>query len=102
MATLNPATGRFRLPARRREAAGGPVSCGGTTPHTPRRNSPARLPPLRWSSAQGPGPDPVRAAVAPLLAAHRAARPDGALLGSAEAELLRGYAVAERLHRGQL
>ncbi|WP_433473274.1 RelA/SpoT family protein [Spirillospora sp. CA-142024] len=71
MATLNPATGRFRLPARRREAAGG-------------------------------GPDPVRAALAPLLAAHRAAHPDAARPGSAEAELLRGYAVAERLHRGQL
>lgn len=71
MATLNPATGRFRLPARRREEAGG-------------------------------GPDPVRAALAPLLAAHRAAHPGGPLPGAAEAELLRGYAVAERMHRGQL
>nr|WP_241756108.1 HD domain-containing protein [Actinomadura sp. RB99] len=41
--------------------------------------------------------DPVRPAVAPLLAVHRSACP-----GGDEAELLRGYAVAERLHRGQL
>ncbi|TDD90411.1 bifunctional (p)ppGpp synthetase/guanosine-3',5'-bis(diphosphate) 3'-pyrophosphohydrolase [Actinomadura darangshiensis] len=46
--------------------------------------------------------DPVRAALAPLLAAHRAAHPGSALPGSAEAELRHGYAVAERLHRGQL
>ncbi|MCP9978558.1 RelA/SpoT family protein [Actinomadura madurae] len=72
MATLNPATGRFRIP------------------------------PLRWGSATGARPDPVRAAVAPLLAAHRAAQPGAALPGTAEAELLRGYTVAERLHRGQL
>ncbi|TDD29382.1 bifunctional (p)ppGpp synthetase/guanosine-3',5'-bis(diphosphate) 3'-pyrophosphohydrolase [Actinomadura sp. KC06] len=65
MATLNPAKGRFRLPARRREASG--------------------------------GQDPVRPALAPLLAAHRAAYP-----GADEAELLHGYEVAERLHRGQL
>ncbi|MFI0448700.1 RelA/SpoT family protein [Actinomadura sp. 6N118] len=38
-----------------------------------------------------------RSAMAPLLAAHRSASPAGD-----EAELLRGYEVAERLHRGQL
>ncbi|WP_242886664.1 RelA/SpoT family protein [Actinomadura litoris] len=74
MATLDPANGtpgittatpgRFRLPLRRRAAA---------------------------------GDGPVRAALAPLLSAHRAAHP-----GADQAELLRGYAVAERLHRGQL
>ncbi|TYB38423.1 RelA/SpoT family protein [Actinomadura chibensis] len=53
-------------------------------------------PPVRRGEASG-GPDPVRAALAPLLAAHRTACP-----GADEAELLRGYAVAERLHRGQL
>ncbi|KAB2346555.1 RelA/SpoT family protein [Actinomadura rudentiformis] len=41
--------------------------------------------------------DAVRSAMAPLLAAHRSACPAGD-----EAELLRGYEVAERLHRGQL
>ncbi|MBT2211105.1 bifunctional (p)ppGpp synthetase/guanosine-3',5'-bis(diphosphate) 3'-pyrophosphohydrolase [Actinomadura sp. NEAU-AAG7] len=74
MATLDPANGtpgittatpgRFRLPLRRRAAA---------------------------------GDGPVRAALAPLLSAHQAAHP-----GADQAELLRGYAVAERLHRGQL
>ncbi|WP_131742534.1 RelA/SpoT family protein, partial [Actinomadura roseirufa] len=39
----------------------------------------------------------ARSALAPLLAAHRSAHP-----GAGTGELLRGYAVAERLHRGQL
>ncbi|WP_245667569.1 RelA/SpoT family protein [Actinomadura macra] len=54
-----------------------------------------RLPLRRRSTAAGR--DPVRAALAPLLAAHRAAYP-----GADQAELLRGYTVAERLHRGEL
>ncbi|MBW8484789.1 HD domain-containing protein [Actinomadura sp. PM05-2] len=51
----------------------------------------------RLVGAAGRAADPVPAAVAPLLAAHRAACPqaDGAAL-------LRAYAVAERMHRGQL
>ncbi|GAA1573718.1 hypothetical protein GCM10009678_65430 [Actinomadura kijaniata] len=69
MATLNP--------------AGAPR--GVTVPVTRRRL------PLRRRA-----PDPVRPAVAPLLAAHRAAYP-----GADEAALLRGYEVAERLHRDQ-
>ncbi|MFC9972952.1 RelA/SpoT family protein [Spirillospora sp. NPDC127200] len=53
-----------------------------------------RLPlPLRRRT---PIPDAVGPAVAPLLAAHRSARP-----GADEAALLRGYEVAERMHRGQ-
>ncbi|WUI01962.1 HD domain-containing protein [Spirillospora sp. NBC_00431] len=45
----------------------------------------------------GGGRESSRDALAPLLAAHRAASP-----GGDEAELLHGYEVAERLHRGQL
>ncbi|MBO2453842.1 bifunctional (p)ppGpp synthetase/guanosine-3',5'-bis(diphosphate) 3'-pyrophosphohydrolase [Actinomadura barringtoniae] len=51
----------------------------------------------RREAARAAARDPVRSAVAPLLVAHRAACPAGD-----ESELLRGYEVAERLHRGQL
>ncbi|WP_341770659.1 RelA/SpoT family protein, partial [Actinomadura rubrisoli] len=54
-----------------------------------------RMPLRRREAALGDGV--VRAALAPLLDAHRSAYP-----GGDEAELLRGYEVAERLHRGQL
>ncbi|WP_067485278.1 RelA/SpoT family protein [Actinomadura hibisca] len=56
----------------------------------PRRRLPL---PLR---RRAPALDAVGPAVAPLLVAHRAAHP-----GGDEAALLRGYEVAERLHRGQ-
>ncbi|WP_084219397.1 RelA/SpoT family protein [Spirillospora albida] len=49
---------------------------------------------LRRSTARG---DPVRPALAPLLDAHRTAFPN-----ADTGELRRGYAVAERMHRGQL
>ncbi|HEU5028883.1 MAG TPA: HD domain-containing protein [Spirillospora sp.] len=87
-----PARGRFGLPPVRR--APGAAS---RLPRGPARlpRGPARLPLRRLRSAAADGL--VGPAVAPLLAVHRSACP-----GGDEAELLRGYEVAERLHRGQL
>ncbi|WP_433150684.1 RelA/SpoT family protein [Actinomadura nitritigenes] len=79
-----PARGRSRFPPMRRAPTG---------PRAPR--DPVRLPLRRARPALAS--DPVRPAIAPLLAVHRSACP-----GGDEAELLRGYEVAERLHRGQL
>ncbi|WP_329521639.1 RelA/SpoT family protein [Spirillospora sp. NBC_01491] len=112
MATLNPAnsTGAGRGspagPGRRAPAAGVPGTAAVpgaptgplTTPPPFRR----LVPPLRGrfhlplgGRSAAPGRGDLRAAVAPLLAARHPACPGG------EAELLRGYEVAERLHRGQ-
>ncbi|WP_433470164.1 PaaD-like zinc ribbon domain-containing protein [Spirillospora sp. CA-128828] len=55
----------------------GPVSSGGTTPHTPRQEQPGRLPPLRRSSAPGTGPAsgrPVGLVLGPVRLAPRCPR----------------------------
>ncbi|MFC6930021.1 HD domain-containing protein [Actinomadura yumaensis] len=80
----DPRSGEFRGPWPGASAAPGPP--------LRRRRFPV---PLRRRA--GAVPDPARAAVAPLIDAHRSACP-----GGDEAGLLYGYTVAERLHRGQL
>ncbi|MDL4816009.1 RelA/SpoT family protein [Actinomadura opuntiae] len=86
-----PPRGRLGFPPRGRPRAPQEEQVPGTPARAPR--GPVLLPLRRPRSAA----DPVLPAVAPLLAVHRAACP-----GGDEAELLRGYEVAERLHRGQL
>ncbi|MFC6884666.1 RelA/SpoT family protein [Actinomadura yumaensis] len=82
MTTLDPAS----------SAGPGPGASAAPGPPLRRRRFPV---PLRRRA--GAVPDPARAAVAPLIDAHRSACP-----GGDEAGLLYGYTVAERLHRGQL
>src|SRR5918999_509885 len=72
-----------------RSAGAGPLSRPESRPAR-RRAWPGRLPSVR------PAP-PEQPAVEPLIAAHRAACPDGDF-----AELRRAYTVAERQHRGVL
>ncbi|QXJ20726.1 bifunctional (p)ppGpp synthetase/guanosine-3',5'-bis(diphosphate) 3'-pyrophosphohydrolase [Actinomadura graeca] len=93
MATLDPANSTGSAHGALRGAAiPGAVIRDAAPPRAPGR---FRLPLRRRGATAGDAA--VRAALAPLLSAHRAAYPD-----ADQAELLRGYAVAERLHRGQL
>ncbi|MQY08233.1 RelA/SpoT family protein [Actinomadura macrotermitis] len=92
MTTLNPANGKVPGPP-------GAALPDGPLPVAPRRRRP--LAPVLYRliapGARARAADPVPSALAPLLAAHRAACPH-----PDEAALLRGYRVAEELHRGQL